>query len=101
MLSTPPGIGQPTREAGTGREDRGQRGNKRYDRARGSPDRHATYIVAAYLASAARYPAGTETLPPDGHGCQAAANRPQSPTATSNRSANRSSAWPWAIVARR
>jgi len=28
MLSTPPGIGQPTREARTGREDRGQRGNK-------------------------------------------------------------------------
>ena len=28
MPSTPPGIGQPTREAGTGREDRGQRGNK-------------------------------------------------------------------------
>jgi len=26
----------------------------RYDRARGSLDRHATYIVAAYLASAAR-----------------------------------------------
>src|SRR6266849_1581780 len=28
MASTPPDIGQPTREAGTGREDRGQRGNK-------------------------------------------------------------------------
>ena len=28
MPSTPPGIGQPTRETGTGREDRGQRGNK-------------------------------------------------------------------------
>src|SRR5260370_812909 len=27
MPSTPPGIGQPTREARTGREDRGQRGN--------------------------------------------------------------------------
>ncbi len=26
----------------------------RYDRARGSLDRHATYIVAAYLADAAR-----------------------------------------------
>jgi integrase/recombinase XerD len=26
----------------------------RYDRARGSVDRHATYIVAAYLAGAAR-----------------------------------------------
>jgi hypothetical protein len=54
MPSTPPGIGRPTREAGTGREDRGQRGNKWYDRVRGSLDRHATYIVAAYLASAAR-----------------------------------------------
>jgi MFS family permease len=30
MPSTPPGIGQPTREARTGREDRGQRGNKRW-----------------------------------------------------------------------
>jgi hypothetical protein len=28
MPSTPPDIGQPTREARTGREDRGQRGNK-------------------------------------------------------------------------
>src|ERR1700720_2124026 len=28
MTSTPPGVGQPTREARTGREDRGQRGNK-------------------------------------------------------------------------
>src|SRR5258707_3361826 len=28
MPSTPPGIGQPTRQARTGREDRGQRGNK-------------------------------------------------------------------------
>jgi len=26
----------------------------RYDRARGSLDRHATYIVVAYLAGAAR-----------------------------------------------
>jgi integrase/recombinase XerD len=26
----------------------------RYDRARASPDRHATYIVAAYVAGAAR-----------------------------------------------
>jgi hypothetical protein len=26
----------------------------RYDRARGSLDRHATYIVAAYVAGAAR-----------------------------------------------
>jgi integrase/recombinase XerD len=26
----------------------------RYDRARGSLDRHATYIVAAYISSAAR-----------------------------------------------
>ena len=28
MPSTPPDVGQPTREARTGREDRGQRGNK-------------------------------------------------------------------------
>ncbi|MFI4878633.1 MAG: hypothetical protein ACHP9U_07340 [Steroidobacterales bacterium] len=31
----------------------------RYDRARGSLDRHATDIVAAYLAGAARHPAPT------------------------------------------
>ena len=30
------------------------RTTKRYDRARGSLDRHATYIVAAYVAGAAR-----------------------------------------------
>jgi hypothetical protein len=28
----------------------------RYDRARSSPDRHATHIVSAYLAGAARQP---------------------------------------------
>ena len=32
----------------------GPRTTMRYDRARGSLDRHATYIVAAYLAGAAR-----------------------------------------------
>ena len=32
----------------------GPRTTMRYDRARGSLDRHATYIVAAYVASAAR-----------------------------------------------
>jgi hypothetical protein len=31
-----------------------RRTTMRYDRARGSLDRHATYIVAAYLAGAAR-----------------------------------------------
>jgi integrase len=30
----------------------------RYDRARGSLDRHATYIVAAYVAGAIRSPRG-------------------------------------------
>ena len=32
----------------------GPRTTMRYDRARGSLDRHATYIVAAYIAGAAR-----------------------------------------------
>jgi len=41
----------------------------RYDRARGSLDRHATYIVAAYVAGAARHP-GPELTRPDG-GCAA------------------------------
>ena len=44
----------------------------RYDRARGSLDRHATYIVAAYVAGAARQSARTgESLPRGGHGRQA------------------------------
>jgi hypothetical protein len=34
--------------------DADPRTTMRYDRARGSLDRHATYIVAAYVAGAAR-----------------------------------------------
>ena len=41
----------------------------RYDRARGSLDRHATYIVAAYIAGAARCGHRLEQL------CPAAASR--------------------------
>jgi hypothetical protein len=38
-----------------GGDDRGgQRTTTRYDRARGSLDRHATHVVAAYVAGAAR-----------------------------------------------
>jgi integrase/recombinase XerD len=58
----------------------------RYDRARGSLDRHATYIVAAYVAGAARQPHGLELLhrlaatPPGG-----SSRRNRSRTATSTR----------------
>ena len=43
----------------------------RYDRARGRLDRHATYIVAAFIAGAARYHAPADlsvwwSAPPDG-----------------------------------
>jgi hypothetical protein len=38
----------------------------RYDRARSSLDRHATYIVAAYLAGAARQTRPLDILPGGG-----------------------------------
>jgi hypothetical protein len=34
----------------------------RYDPARGSLDRHATYIVAAYIAGAARWQTSARTV---------------------------------------
>ena len=60
----------------------------RYDRARGSLDRHATYIVAAYIAGAARYPhrltePAWRLRPPGGQAC----SRPMTTAARPSQSA--------------
>jgi integrase/recombinase XerD len=47
-------AGVPLRDAQEAASHADPRTTMRYDRARGSLDRHATYIVAAYLAGAAR-----------------------------------------------
>jgi integrase/recombinase XerD len=57
----------------------------RYDRARSSLDRHATYTVAAYVAGAARQPQGLEHL----HCLAATAARRQlAPQSVTDRSLN-------------
>ena len=43
----------------------------RYDRARGSLDRHATYIVAAYVAGASRQELAAQQRPPPGRAAPA------------------------------
>ena len=48
------GAGVPLRDVQVAASHADPRTTMRYDRARGSLDRHATYIVAAYLAGAAR-----------------------------------------------
>jgi integrase/recombinase XerD len=55
-------AGVPLRDVQEAASHADPRTTMRYDRARGSLDRHATYIVAAYLAGAARKTA----LPPEG-----------------------------------
>jgi integrase/recombinase XerD len=47
-------TGVPLRDVQEAASHADPRTTMRYDRARGSLDRHATYIVAAYLAGAAR-----------------------------------------------
>ena len=47
-------AGVPLRDVQEAASHANPRTTMRYDRARGSLDRHATYIVAAYLAGAAR-----------------------------------------------
>ena len=47
-------AGMPLRDVQEAASHADPRTTMRYDRARGSLDRHATYIVAAYLAGAAR-----------------------------------------------
>jgi hypothetical protein len=48
-------AGVPLRDAQEAASHADPRTTMRYDRARGSLDRHATCIVAAYVAGAARY----------------------------------------------
>jgi site-specific recombinase XerD len=48
------GAGVPLRDVQEAASHADPRTTMRYDRARGSLDRHATYVVAAYLAGAAR-----------------------------------------------
>ena len=47
-------AGVPLRDVQEAASHADPRTTMRYDRARGCLDRHATYIVAAYLAGAAR-----------------------------------------------
>ena len=47
-------AGVPLRDVQEAASHADPRTTKRYDRARASLDRHATYIVAAYIAGAAR-----------------------------------------------
>ena len=54
LLSTSFDAGVPLRDVQEAASHADPRTTMRYDRARGSLDRHATYIVAAYLAGAAR-----------------------------------------------
>jgi integrase/recombinase XerD len=57
MRSSPPrqlDAGVPLRDVQEAASHADPRTTMRYDRARGSLDRHATYIVAAYVAGAAR-----------------------------------------------
>ena len=54
-LPTSLDAGVPLRDVQEAASHADPRTTMRYDRARGSLDRHATYIVAAYVAGAARY----------------------------------------------
>jgi integrase/recombinase XerD len=54
LLSTSFDAGVPLRDVQEAASHADPRTTIRYDRARGSLDRHATYIVAAYVAGASR-----------------------------------------------
>ena len=54
MLSTSFDAGVPLRDVQEAASHADPRTTMRYDRARTSLDRHATYIVATYIAGAAR-----------------------------------------------
>jgi hypothetical protein len=54
LLSTSFDAGVPLRDVQEAASHADPRTTIRYDRARGSLDRHATYIVAAFVAGAAR-----------------------------------------------
>ena len=54
FITAAQGRGVPLRDVQEAASHADPRTTMRYDRARGRLDRHATYIVAAYLAGAAR-----------------------------------------------
>jgi integrase/recombinase XerD len=54
FITAAPGAGVPLRDVQEDASHAGPGTTMRYDRARASLDRHATYIVAAYVAGAAR-----------------------------------------------
>jgi integrase/recombinase XerD len=54
LLSTSFDAGVSLRDVQDAASHADPRTTMRYDRARGSLDRHATYVVAAYVAGAAR-----------------------------------------------
>ena len=54
FITAAPDVGGPLRDVQEAASHADPRTTMRYDRARGSLDRHATYIAAAYLAGAAR-----------------------------------------------
>ena len=54
MLSTSLDAEVPLRDVQEAASHSDPRTTMRYDRARGSLDRHATYVVAAFIAGAAR-----------------------------------------------
>ena len=54
FITAPLDAGVPLRDVQEAASHADPRTTMRYDRARGSLDRHATYIVAAYIAGAAR-----------------------------------------------
>ena len=54
FITAAPDAGAPLRDVQDAASHADPRTTMRHDRARGSLDRHATYIVAAYLAAAAR-----------------------------------------------
>jgi integrase/recombinase XerD len=54
FIPAAPGAGMPLRDVQEAASHAGPRTTMRYDRARTSLGRHATYIVAAFIAGAAR-----------------------------------------------
>jgi integrase/recombinase XerD len=64
-------AGVPLRDVQEAASHAGPRTTIRYDRARGSLDRHATYIVAAYVAGASRQEPSVQQRPPPGRAATA------------------------------
>jgi hypothetical protein len=66
-LTTSFDAGVPLRDVQEAASHADPRTTMRYDRARATLDRHATYIVAAYIAGAARYDSHNAFAWPSGH----------------------------------